>query len=106
MNDIKCRIDQKVNLTLGADHWSPQQGNSVLAVTVKDTEEGALLLGLADMSNKRHTAINIKNEIERIMSNMNIEWKQIAAICTDSPSNMQLMKRHIQSKMNSNVLLN
>jgi hypothetical protein len=98
IQDIVDHLSCKTDLTLGADHWSSKQGNSILAVTVKDTKDGAILLGLVDMSNERHTAINVQNQIERMMLNMKISWNQIAAICTDSPSNMQLMKRLLSSK--------
>jgi hypothetical protein len=75
-------------LTLSLDGWTDNSGNSIYALMALKGAKKKYFINVLDLSSKRHTAENIFSAIKHSLKQKQLDFDQICAIVTDSPSTM------------------
>jgi hypothetical protein len=82
------KLKGQQQLTLSLDGWTDNSGNRIYTLRVLKGAKKKYFLDILDLNSKRHTADNIFAAIKSSLKSKQIDFNQICAIVTDSPSPM------------------
>ena len=81
----------RLDFTILIDGWTDNAHNSIYAVMLccRDFD---VFVGVLDLFGKRHTANNVREALKTLFARVGISFEKAIAICTDSPSFIQMFK--------------
>jgi hypothetical protein len=77
------------------DGWTDISGNSVYAIMLKKGSD-KFFLNTLELLHERHTSDNIFTALDKSVTDSGVDWTQIIAVTTDSPSVMKKLRETIQ----------
>jgi hypothetical protein len=86
--DLFERVKEQNQLTLSLDGWTDNAGNSIYALMALKGAKTKYFIDILDLHSKRHTAENIFSAIKTSLKSKQLEFDQLSAVVTDSPSTM------------------
>jgi hypothetical protein len=95
------KLKDQDHLTLSLDGWTDNSGNSIYALMALKGAKKKYFIDVLDLNSKRHTAENIFSAIKSSLKAKRLDFKQISAIVTDSPSTM--VKLRVSYSVNHHI---
>lgn len=93
---IYYNINKLFNLFVALDGWTSPAGKSLWNFVIHTPDGKDILWRISDLSQESHTAENLSQKIEEILTEIGIQ--RFAAIVTDSAANINLARKFINQK--------
>ena len=91
-------MKSRTRLTMLCDGWEDAAGRSIYATVVIEVGSIPVVLGLADLAGQRADTGRMVQVNEENLTGLGIDPKQIAGMCTDSPTTMVAARREWEKK--------
>jgi hypothetical protein len=75
-------------LTISLDGWTDCSKSSIYATLVLKGTEIKEFIDVLDLHHKRHTSANTHAALNKVLEKKGLDWSQVCAVVTDSPSPM------------------
>lgn len=87
--EVLNKLQNQTHLTLSLDSWKDPYGNITYGVVVqRASNQLRQLLDILDFSSTTHTSQNIFNAVKQTFTQKGLNWDQLSAIVSDSPTLM------------------